>query len=63
MVNVLTTKGLINRDDLEVVDTIHEEQNARVFVTEWRHKGELVRRDVNVNILTGVELSGEQQVV
>jgi hypothetical protein len=61
--NVLTKNGLIPRADLEVIDEIVEESNARVFVTEWRHHGELVRRDVNVNILAGVELAGEQQAV
>ena len=61
MSHVLTTKGLIDRAELDVQDVITEEDNARIFATEWRHNGELVRRDVNVNILAGLQLSGEQQ--
>lgn len=61
--DVLTKNGLIQREKLEVKDTIIEEENSRVFVTEWFHEGELVRRDVNVNILTGVALAGEQQTM
>ena len=63
MAHVLTTKGLIDRAELEVNDIITEEENARIFATEWRHNGELVRRDVNVNILAGVQLAGEQQAM
>lgn len=63
MSHVLTTKGLIERAELEVIDIITEEENARVFATEWRHNGELVRRDVNVNILAGVQLAGEQEMM
>jgi hypothetical protein len=63
MAHVLTTKGLIERAELEVDDIITEEENARVFATEWRHNGELVRRDVNVNILAGVQLAGEQETM
>ncbi len=61
MINVLTKKGLIPRDQLEVKDIVIEEENARVFATEWYHGNELVRRDVNVNILSGVSLEGAQQ--
>jgi len=60
---VWTTKGEIDRDELVVTDEITEEDNARVFATSWHHNGELVRRDVNVNILRGLELKGEQQDV
>ena len=60
---VLTKLGLIERTDLEVKDVIVEEENARVMATEWYHKGELVRRDVNVNILSGIQMTGEQQTV
>lgn len=63
MTQVLTKNGLIQRDELEVKDTVVENENARVFATEWYHKGELVRRDVNVNILSGVALEGEQQAM
>lgn len=63
MTHVLTTKGLIDRAELEVQDIITENENARVFATEWRHNGELVRRDVNVNVLSGVQLAGEHQTM
>lgn len=48
---VFTTKGLVDRDLLEVKDHITEEDNARVLATEWYLDGELVRRDVVVNVL------------
>lgn len=57
---VHTTKGLIDREQLTVTDIVTEEENARVTATEWHHGGELVRRDVNVNILAGMALCGEQ---
>lgn len=57
---VHTTKGLIERDRLTVSDVISEEPNARVTATEWFLGDELVRRDVNVNILQGQALCGEQ---
>ena len=60
---VFTKNGLIAREELEVKDQIIEEENNRIFVTEWFYNGELVRRDVNVNILRGVELASEQQVI
>lgn len=58
---VLTKLGLIERTELEVKDVVTEEENARVSATEWYYKGELVRRDVNVNILAGIQMSGDQQ--
>lgn len=61
MAQVLTTKGLVDRSKLEVKDIIEEHDNARVFATEWYLDGELVRRDVNVNILRGLEVAPEQQ--
>jgi len=57
---IQTTKGLIERDLLEVKDIVDEHDNARVNATEWFLDGELVRRDVNVNILRGIELGSEQ---
>lgn len=57
---VQTTKGLIERDTLEVRDIVEEHDNARVNATEWFLDGELVRRDVNVNVLRGAELGSEQ---
>jgi hypothetical protein len=57
---VQTIKGLIPRDQLEVTDIITEGENDRAIATEWRHDGELVRRDVAVSIMCGLSLSGEQ---
>ena len=57
---VNTTKGLIERGLLDVKDIITDEDNARVTATEWCLDGELVRRDVHVNMLRGVELNAEQ---
>ena len=57
---VQTTRGLIERDTLEVRDIVEEHDNARVNATEWFLSGELVRRDVNVNVLRGVGMGGEQ---
>lgn len=63
IMDVMTKLGYIPRNELEVFDEIVEESNARVFVTEWRYKNELVRRDVNVNILSGIELNGQQEKI
>ncbi len=63
IMDVLTKIGYIPRNELEVFDTIREEPNARVFITEWRYKGEVVRCDANVNILSGVELNGQQEKI
>lgn len=60
---VHTTKGLIERDQLVVKDTIEEHDNARVIATEWYSGDELVRRDVHVNILCGHSIFGEQATV
>jgi hypothetical protein len=57
---VYTTKGLIRRDQLDIQDVVEWHDNARVTATEWRLAGELVRRDVNVNLLRGVTMAGEQ---
>lgn len=57
---VFTTKGEVDRALLTVADIVTEEENARVTATEWRMDGELVRRDVHVNILVSQPLTGEQ---
>jgi hypothetical protein len=57
---VHTAKGLIERERLIATDIVSEEPGARVTATEWHLDGELVRRDVNVNILAGQALTGEQ---
>lgn len=56
---VHTIKGLIDSEDLRIVDEILLEDNARVFTTTWYLEDELVRRDVNVNILRGLSFDGE----
>ena len=60
---VITTKGLIEIDDLIVKDTIEMYDNARVFATEWYFNDELVRRDVNVNVLRGLSAGAEQSEI
>lgn len=60
---VFTTKGIVDRALLTVIDVVTEEENARVTATEWRMDGELVRRDVNVSILVSQPLTGEQGVM
>ena len=49
---VQTTKGLIDDSVLVVKDIVENHENARVVATEWFLNDELVRRDVNVNVLT-----------
>lgn len=58
---IYTTHGLVPRAELEVHDVVSWEPNARVTATEWRRNGELVRRDVNVNILRGLSIGAEQE--
>jgi hypothetical protein len=60
---VQTKAGLIDRSELQVKDIIEERENARVTATEWYLNNEMVRRDVNVNILTGLDLQGETEGV
>lgn len=58
-----TTKGLVNRNLLTVTDVVTEEDNARILATEWFMGDELVRRDVNVNVLRGLELNSKQEIM
>jgi len=58
---IQTTVGLVDKSELEVNDIVTEEENARVIATEWFLEGKLVRRDVNVNILRGLDLNSEQE--
>lgn len=58
---VMTTKGLLQKDSLTVRDVVVDEENARVTATEWYLDDELVRRDVNVNILRGLNLASAQE--
>lgn len=60
---IFTTKGLLPLEELEIHDIIELHENARVIATEWRKDGEVVRRDVNVNILRGLDLNGSQATI
>jgi len=53
---VLTTEGMIERDELQVVTTIEEDGNSRVTVTEWYLGDKCVRRDGHVNAFRPFEL-------
>lgn len=57
---VHTTKGMVERDQLVAKDIISEDENARVVATEWFLGEELVRRDVHVSILRGLDITGQQ---
>lgn len=59
---VQTTHGLIERDLLEIKDVVVEEDNSRITATEWYLGDELVRRDVNINVLRGLDLVGEASI-
>lgn len=58
---VYTTKGLIERELLEVKDIITETDNSRDIATEWYLEGELVRRDVAVSVLRPQSVLGIEQ--
>lgn len=60
MTQVITTKGLVAIDQLSVSDIVTIEGHTRVTATEWRLGGELVRRDVNVNVLKPLEIGALQ---
>lgn len=47
---VITTKGLIEYGELTVNDIVEVGDNHRKIATEYRHQGELVRRDVVINV-------------
>lgn len=59
---VITTKGLVERSLLIVKDIVTEEANCRIIATEWYLQDELVRRDVNVNILAGIDMVSEGEL-
>lgn len=48
---VLTNLGLLNLDDLEIIDVVEIGDNYRKIASEFRYKGELVKRDVTVSAL------------
>lgn len=63
MALVQTTVGLLDSTRLAVKDVIGMEENVRTIATEWYFEGDLVRRDLNINILCGQSMSGEQQEI
>ena len=56
---VQTTHGLVERSTLTTKDEVREDDATRVTATEWYLNNELVRRDVWVNALRGVECDVE----
>jgi len=54
---VITTQGLIDRARLERTVHCTDEPGKVIVAVEWRLNDELVRRDVWVNVLRGVEIS------
>jgi len=56
---VLTTKGPVDLERLDVVDVIEVCDNTRKVSSEFRLDGELVRRDVAVSMLMPVESAAE----
>jgi hypothetical protein len=67
MSKVMTTHGLIERDQLLVKIVITESDNARVTATEWYlgegPDAELVRRDVAVSVLRAHEIAADAGAV
>lgn len=54
-----TKDGLVPIEELDVKDITELQENARVTATEWRRNGEVVRRDVHVNLLRGLSMAAE----
>ena len=52
---VLTTQGLVDIHKLHVHDVVSWSGNTRTTATEWYLEEELVRRDVWINALRGIE--------
>ena len=48
---VMTTKGEIELDQLEVRDVVQFHENTRKVLSQFWHEGELVRQDVAVSML------------
>lgn len=57
---IWTTKGLIERERLEVKDITTETDNSRDTATEWYLNGELVRRDAHINMLRPLNINSDQ---
>lgn len=61
MAKVHTILGLVDRNDLIIKDVISEDDSSRIIATEWYLGEQLVRRDVNVNVLVGISFNGTQE--
>ncbi len=61
MSKVQTSKGVLDRSDLQVKYIIEESDTSTTSVTEWYLKDEMVRRDVHVNMLVGMPISSDQE--
>lgn len=61
-IQVQTKNGLIDRDQLEIIDAVRETDDARIIETIWMHQSEEVRRDVTISILRGIDLGSAQGV-
>jgi hypothetical protein len=57
---VYTIKGLIEIEELEISDLVETFHNCRKITTEYKHKGEVVRKDVAASMLRGPD--GAQSV-
>lgn len=60
MNTVMTTHGLIDIECLQVSDVVEVGDNYRKVATEYHLGDELVRRDVTVTALRGLETTSVQ---
>ena len=63
MTQVHTTEGLVDRALLSVKDITTEDDNSRAIATEWYLGDKMVRRDVAVSMLRGVDVFGGQAAI
>lgn len=52
---VMTTEGLLEFDQLAVLDIVEVGDNYRKIATEYRYQDRLVKRSVTVESLRGLE--------
>jgi len=60
---VFTTKGLLEFNDLKIIDVIDVGDNHRKIATEFYWHDELVRRDVTVSMLRPLETQSIEGVL
>lgn len=63
MTQVHTTEGLVDRALLSVKDITTEDDNSRAIATEWYLGDKMVRRDVAISMLRGVDVFGGQAAI